>query len=296
MKKRILTGLGFAFILIIFLISFLAAAEYSGETGSIFYIREGIFCPDEYNHTKWINTITDELYPTYKADPVFDCRDFQDINGEFAGEGACCPRIGSIFTTCQLVSSSEFSVELLPLVIGVEDRYTCLISDIRSCSDYTTEDECEDSSTTAIAEYSIESNNIYENGWCNKPIDTPWEIPISGVICSNFTSCSCIWDETNGCLADASKYWECDDGSTNEYLSCQYFINLDDSQCNEPSGRILKTWQAISGGSDCVDGTEEEPCADITRLSFFTWASVIAVIVILIVIYYLYAVSKKKKR
>ena len=38
MKKRILTGLGFAFILIIFLISFLAAAEYSNEVSRDFVI------------------------------------------------------------------------------------------------------------------------------------------------------------------------------------------------------------------------------------------------------------------
>ncbi len=294
MKKRIFIELGFAFFLFMISISFLAAVEYSDETGAEIYIRQGIFCPDEYNHTRWISTIARESFPTVNADPVFDCRDFQSINPNFPGENSCCPMIGSTFTTCQLVSSAEFSVELLPLVTGVDDRYTCLISNIRSCSDYTTESECEDSSTTAIAEYDIESNDAYGTGWCNGPIDNPWRDILSGAICSNFTSCGCIWNGV-ACLANATKYWECNDSSSQIYQSCQYSITIDDSQCSEPNGMITKTWIVVSGVG-CVEGSEQMPCVDITRLAFFTWINIIAVIVILVVVYYLYAISKKKRK
>jgi len=291
MKKRILIELGFAFTLILFSASFLAAAEYWGETGAEVYIEQGIFCPG--NHTKWVDTFTGNSYPTINADPVFDCRDFQEINGNFSGENSCCPMIGSTFTTCQLVSSSEFSVELLPIVTGIDDRYTCLISDIRSCSNYTTESECEDSSTTAIAEYDIESNDIYGAGWCNKPIDTPFKMGTA--TCSNFTSCGCVWNGTR-CLANATKYRECNNGSRQTYQSCQYSITIDDSQCSEPNGMITKIWDAVSGGPSCVDGSEQGSCVDITRLGFFTWVNTIAVIVILVAVYCLIARKKRKKK
>ena len=259
MKKRML--IGFGFFLFISLISLIAAAEYFGETSSSVYIKEGIFCPEEYNYTKWVNTITKNSYATVGANPVFDCRDFQDIDGDFVGKGACCPKAGYTFNTCQLVTSSQLAklVQLLPNLAdeGISDRYRCFISNVTSCSSFGSKTTCESSSTKAVAKDSIESSSEYGAGWCNKAIDKPWKIGIK--ICSNFTSCSCVWNgtsETVGkCLADAHKYWECDDSTKDDYNNefCQYDINVNTSQCDLPNGIITKTWTVINPPADISD-------------------------------------------
>ncbi|MDD5192835.1 MAG: hypothetical protein PHH54_04870 [Candidatus Nanoarchaeia archaeon] len=292
MEKGILFGLGF--FLFIFLISVLAAGDYFGETSSTVFIKEGIFCPSEYNHTKWVDTITNNSYATVGADPVFDCRDFGS-GYDFVGEGACCPKTGSTFNTCQLITGQlSESVQLLPNVID-DDKYKCLISNVTSCSSYG-EDECENY-VPDVAIESIESSSVYGEGWCNKAVDKPWEVGIK--ICSNFTSCSCVWNATEEkCLADASKIKDCNDRDNYTFGFCQYAITVDDSQCTQPNGMIIWNWTVINPHEDmnCAVDPETKPCTDITKLNFFTWINVIAVIVILVVTYYLYLISKKKRK
>jgi len=308
MKKKAVFG--FVFLLGLFMISLLTAIDYLGESKAVVEVREGIFCPNEYNHTRWENTLTGNTYATYGAGIIYDCRDFWDTTNKNA---SCCPKIGSTITTCQDATGKGLDVRLLPGLADTGDRWACFILGYEpiGCSIYNTQEECE-GYTADVAEYSVESNSKYGDGWCGPSNRYTWYENNDGwvatrddatKICSNFTSCACVWNETakggaGGCVADASVYKECNDTDVKEISEfCQYFITIDDSECNELGGMITMSWEVVNPAmaAECELENEKIPCTDVVRLSFFTWKNALAVIILLIIIYYIYSIKKKSK-
>jgi len=270
-KKRILICLA-SLILIIPLIS---AAECppglgdewicgSGEV--LFRIDEGFFCkaPD---FDMWEDSIGGKLFPTIAevGQPVFSCLDP-------LGSNSCCPE-GSV---CE-----KGSTPVYPLPEGTDTEWTCMASLASFCSDFETEESCENSSTQWIAKNSIENAPEKGKGYCDSD---PSEVSyIDGVGCWNETSCSCEW-ENNTCIARDFKFQNCTDGTVTNWTDCDYdVITIDNCQIDES---IHISWEIVNGkASECTLSDVRIPCTNIMRLEFFNLFNLISVLLILLGIY-----------
>ena len=260
-----------------------------GETGATIELGEGLFCPRAYNYTKWIDSSQDPFvfYPTVDADPRYDCRDFLETDENMS----CCPR----YSECREISSPDITILPVPGTSQTGNPFTCVVSTKIHCSQFETQDECVEASKP-IAIEAIESSPDYETGWCFHVLGDSW--PDGDEVCWNQTSCECVWDDTEGCLANAEISTECDGIAIPPILieDCEYLITDNDDACGEIGGMIIRNWVDIKNLPECENASSEIPCTDVVRLGFFTWINVIVVIVILVVIYYLYNSKKSKKK
>jgi hypothetical protein len=129
-------------------------------------------------------------------------------------------------------------------------------------------------------------------------------LSVSLLGCINYTQWQCSWLSGNRCGIENDRKinGRCPDNAT--VGVCQRYSAYDD-QC-ENLGIIKigltvvkRTGEYAIGGeleNECTAMDTIIPCEDITRLDFFNWINVTAVIVILVIVYYFYATRKGNER
>jgi len=152
---------------------------------------------------------------------------------------------------------------------------------VNSCEDIKTESKC-NNAYESVAEDEIET--IYED-------DSYCETVSYDTIknCYTARTCKCAWyDDDEECGTYVKQYGTCGEIGAD---CIEIVESVDESGCEQPGGYAKYTIKRVPSdisvpAGQCVSETKQISCSKLTRLGFFSWFNVIAVIMILGVIYF----------
>jgi len=232
-----------------------------GATYQEFYVYLGhTSCVNEEEVSYWLEEIGDMEYSLIDS--------FEDCFNEELDE-TCCP-IG-VFGEGTYVCNKQ------------TDK--CEISFLDSCSDYKTEEECEDYDPN-VAILDIVSKTGIDN-FCGG-----YSVYNETTGCQEYPqNCRCYWDDSlDSCEPAWSWARSCGDGYEEELGNCTYTVT-EETDCS--NGVRLVRWLAQWTGEEgdrpltCEDGESIVPCLSQALLGFFSPLNIIIVVLVIIVVYLL---------
>tara|TARA_Y100000310_G_C20608048_1_gene776561 strand:- start:466 stop:1314 length:849 start_codon:yes stop_codon:yes gene_type:complete len=280
MKNKILPGI----ILLIVLVNALIITAQSSTTETEFY-----------------NSFTDPFcyIPIYDGEPAAFEAYWVDDSGMYSSMDNCYNELAPLG-----------GQDCCPISASICDRGTNIcIQGAQHCSELD-ETECNRGyPIIATNDLQTESN---EGLICNDY----YGVPYGGVdlLCNDYVSCQCKWDEDRGCEAVAEQQIfyagtgvfynystranvpsNCSSG-IDRLGDCSFSFDIIDN-C-ETIGFLDRGWTTIWGGVEtrrpdyCEAGGDRVPCLDVVKLDFFSIRNLIIAVIIIIIIY----IIKKRKR
>ena len=276
MKNKILPGI----ILLIVLVNSLIITAQSSTTETEFY-----------------NTFTDPFcyIPIYDGEPAAFEAYWVDNSGMYSSMDDCYNGLAPVG-----------SQNCCPIAAPSCENDICVFGP-QHCNEYNNVDEC-NSASPSVSINDLQTDSIGLD--CNDYYGVRYG---ADLLCEDYISCQCRWDENRGCEAVAEQQIfyagtgvfynystranvpsTCSSG-IDRLGGCIFSFDIID-KC-ETIGFLERAWTTIwEGGSstleECKNNEDRVPCLDVVKLDFFSIRNLIIAVIIIVIIY----VIKKRKR